>query len=34
MLLHVKQILKKKAALVDWTIEDDIEMAVCGDTHG
>jgi len=30
----VKEILKKKSTLVDWSIDDEIEMAVCGDTHG
>lgn len=34
MLLYVKEILKKKSTLVDWSIPDDVEFTVCGDTHG
>ena len=34
MLYDAKTIFEQEKALVDITVEDDIEISVCGDTHG
>ena len=34
LLIRVKEILKKENTVNDFDYADDIELTVCGDTHG
>jgi serine/threonine-protein phosphatase 5 len=34
LLIHIRNVLKKKASLVDWTIPEEGHFTVCGDIHG